>query len=42
MPWSVHFVRLCQGLLPIAVFDFVVGGVMGVYRTMDHFTGRKE
>jgi all-trans-retinol dehydrogenase (NAD+) len=42
MPWSVHFVRLCQGLLPFAVFDFVVGGVMGVYRTMDHFTGRKE
>lgn len=42
MPWSVHFVRLCQGLLPIAVFDWVVGGIMGIYHTMDHFTGRKE
>jgi short-subunit dehydrogenase len=41
MPWSVHFVRLCQGLLPIAVFDWLIGGVMGVYKTMDHFTGRK-
>lgn len=42
MPWSVHFVRFSQGLLPIRLFDWFVGGVMGIYKTMDHFTGRKQ
>jgi short-subunit dehydrogenase len=42
MPWSVHFVRFSQGLLPIWLFDWFVGGVMGIYKTMDHFTGRRQ
>lgn len=42
MPWSVHFVRFSQGVLPIRLFDWFVGGVMGIYKTMDHFTGRKQ
>ncbi len=42
MPWSMRFVRFSQGLLPIRVFDWFVGGVMGIYKTMDHFTGRKQ
>lgn len=42
MPWSVHFVRFSQGILPIRLFDWFVGGVMGIYKTMDHFTGRKQ
>ena len=41
MPWSMRFVRLSQGLLPIWFFDWFVGKVMGIYSTMDHFTGRK-
>jgi all-trans-retinol dehydrogenase (NAD+) len=41
MPWSMRFVRFSQGLLPIRVFDWLVGDVMGIYKTMDHFTGRK-
>jgi all-trans-retinol dehydrogenase (NAD+) len=41
MPWSMRFVRFSQGLLPIRVFDWLVGDVMGIYNTMDHFTGRK-
>jgi all-trans-retinol dehydrogenase (NAD+) len=42
MPWSVHFVRLSQGLLPFALYDWFVGGVLGIYRTMEHFEGRKN
>ena len=42
MPWSIHFVRLSQGLLPIRLFDWVMGDVLGVYSAMEHFTGRKN
>lgn len=42
MPWSMHFVRFSQGLLPIWLFDWFVGHVMGIYHTMDHFTGRQK
>ncbi len=40
MPWSLHFVRFSQGILPIRCFDWIVGDLMGVYKTMDKFTGR--
>jgi all-trans-retinol dehydrogenase (NAD+) len=42
MPWSVHFVRFCQGVLPLRVFDWVMGDLLGVYDTMKHFTGRQS
>lgn len=42
MPWTMHFVRFSQGIMPIRLFDWFVGRVLGVYKTMDHFTGRKE
>ena len=45
MPWVPcphHFIRLLQGILPIRVFDWLVGRVLGIYHTMDHFTGRKK
>ena len=41
MPFSMHFIRLCQGILSIAVFDWFAGSVLRIYKTMDHFTGRK-
>jgi len=41
MPLIIHTVRLCQGLLPRPVFDFLVGRVLGIYKTMEHFEGRK-
>lgn len=41
IPWSYHFFRLCQGLLPVSWFDTIVGRWLGIYSTMDHFTGRK-
>jgi short-subunit dehydrogenase len=41
IPWSYHFFRLSQGLLPVSWFDTIVGGWLGIYSTMDHFKGRK-
>ena len=41
MPFNMHFIRLCQGLLSIRLFDWVAGNVLQIYKTMDHFTGRK-
>ena len=42
MPWSMRFVRLSQGLFPVWFFDWFVGKVLGMYKTMDHFEGRKQ
>lgn len=41
LPWSVKLSRLLKALLPTPLFDWLVGGVLGVYRSMDHFTGRR-
>jgi len=41
MPWNLHFVRFGQAVMSVRLFDWFVGGVMGIYKTMDHFTGRK-
>ena len=41
IPWSFHFIRFWQGVLPTAVFDWFFGDVFGIYHTMDNFTGRK-
>lgn len=42
IPFSFHFIRLMEGLLPSCLFDFIFGTVFGIYHTMDHFTGRKK
>lgn len=34
--------RLSQGIFPLSVFDWIAGKVLGIYKTMDHFTGRKQ
>lgn len=39
MPWSIHFVRFFQAIFPIRFFDWFVGDVLGVYKTMDDFKG---
>ncbi len=39
--WVYHVTRLAQAMLPLPIYDFVVGRVLGVYTTMDHFVGRK-
>ncbi len=33
--------RIGQGILSINMFDWFTGRVMGIYKTMEHFTGRK-
>ena len=40
IPFGYHFIRFWQAILPLRVFDFIFGTVFGIYRTMDHFTGR--
>lgn len=41
IPFNYHFIRLWQAILPIRFFDWFFGEVIGVYHTMDKFTGRK-
>jgi short-subunit dehydrogenase len=40
MPFSMHFIRICQGILSIKMFDWVADNVLRIYKTMDYFTGR--
>ena len=42
IPFPYHFIRFWQGILPLAVFDFIFGRCFGVYSVMDHFTGRRN
>ncbi len=42
IPWGYRLIRLVQGLLPTALFDALIGRCLGIYATMDHFTGRKQ
>lgn len=42
MPWSMRFVRFWQGILPIRLFDFIAGDILGIYSTMATFKGRKN
>lgn len=41
IPFSFHFIRFWQAILPTCLFDFIFGTVFGIYHAMDHFTGRK-
>lgn len=42
IPFGFHFIRFWQAILPTRVFDFFFGQVLGIYHTMDQFTGRKR
>ncbi|MBU1010608.1 MAG: SDR family oxidoreductase [Bacteroidetes bacterium] len=39
MPALVYLLPLFKGILPVSWFDFLVGKLLGVYKSMDHFTG---
>ena len=41
IPFGFHFIRFWQAFLPTKIFDWFFGEVMGIYHTMDNFTGRK-
>lgn len=34
--------RFGQAIMPVNMFDWFAGSVLGVYKTMEHFTGRKK
>jgi short-subunit dehydrogenase len=38
-PWTVPLIVMAKGILPIRLFDFIVGKVFGVYSSMDEFKG---
>lgn len=40
IPFSYHFSRYVECILPTPVFDWFFGKVLGVYTCMDHFVGR--
>ena len=41
IPFGFHFIRFWQAVLPIRIFDFLFGEIIGIYHVMDQFTGRK-
>ena len=41
LPWSVKLSRALKAILPTGLFDWLVGGALGVYSSMDKFTGRR-
>lgn len=42
MPRTVMISEVAKGVLPIGVRDFVADKVLGIYHTMEDFTGRSE
>ena len=42
MPKTVQLNEMLKGVVPIGVRDFIADHVVGVYHTMDDFTGRDE
>ncbi len=40
-PWTVYLVAIMKGILPIRLFDFIFGGIFGVYKSMNEFKGHK-
>lgn len=42
MPFSYHFIRFWQAVLPVSWFDKIMGEWVGVYSSMDSFTGRTK
>jgi all-trans-retinol dehydrogenase (NAD+) len=41
LPRTVMLSEMLKGLLPIGVRDFIADNIIGVYHTMDDFTGRR-
>lgn len=41
LPLGYHFIRFWQAVLPFAGFDLMCKA-LGIFNTMDHFTGRKK
>ena len=42
MPWTSKLGQMLRGMLPRVAWDYLAEHVLGVYRSMDGFTGRKS
>jgi len=42
LPWIVNILPFVRSILPSPLFDLIVGKWLGVYHTMDKFTGRQQ
>lgn len=42
IPSMYHLLRISQGILPVKAFDYLVGEKIGIYKTMNDFTGREK
>lgn len=42
LPGIINILPFVKGILPLKWFDIVVGKWFGIYKSMDHFTGRKN
>ncbi len=40
--YMYRLTRIGQGFMSINVFDWFAGKVLGIYKTMEHFTGHKK
>lgn len=40
MPWIVNLVPMLYAAIPAPIFDAVCGRWLGIYRSMDHFSGK--
>lgn len=40
MPWIVNLVPMLYAAMPAPIFDAVCGRWLGIYRSMDHFSGK--
>ena len=35
-------IRFGQAVMPLNLFDWFTGSVLGIYKTMEHFTGHRK
>jgi len=42
LPWLVNLLPATRGILPFRLFDWLVGDLMGVYRSMNEFVGHPK
>src|SRR5690606_4913407 len=40
--YTYRVTRFAQAIMPIKLFDWIADKVLGIYKTMDHFTGRQK
>jgi hypothetical protein len=41
-PWTVQLGKVLRGVLPVRAWDAAAGSFLGIYHSMDHFTGRED